>query len=106
MTKIVRIIADCTVPAGKYAIGGVRIVDGGIAHPEGDAQLGRELRTVEVRCYGVEEADRMRAIVDADPDLELGAVTVCQHDFGPWQIGLDSVVFRDCRRCLHVELES
>lgn len=92
MAEIVRIIADATVPPGMFSLGGVRVVD------VDDAALGRELRTVEVRCHGVEEADRMRALVDADPALELDAVTVCEHDYGRW-----AGVIRVCRRCDHID---
>lgn len=65
--KRVRIILDASVERGKFHVGGgVRIVEGG-----DDAALGRELRTVEVRCYGEIEAATMRSLVNADEHLQL-----------------------------------
>lgn len=64
-TKLVRIVIDANVPVGKYEIPGVRIVD-----PTSDEELGRELRTVEVRC-GQREVAALRRIVEADDGMEL-----------------------------------
>lgn len=68
ITRLVRIVLDRRVLPGMYEIGGVRIAD----LVEGDdAALGRELRTVQVRCHGQKEADAMKALVAADEGLEL-----------------------------------
>lgn len=62
----VKIIVDVRVPLGAYQVGGVRIV-----RPQTDADLGRELRTKEVRVPTQEAAIRMRDTVLEHPSLEL-----------------------------------
>ncbi len=68
MTTLVRIVLEGRVPAGRYSLGGVRIVQ-----PTDDAELGRELRTVEVRCRSEREAAALRQIVEQESGLELVA---------------------------------
>lgn len=62
----VRVIIDPAVPAGRYKIGGVRVV-----HIGDDAALGREIRTVQVGCHDAAAAWRLREIVETDEDLEM-----------------------------------
>jgi hypothetical protein len=74
MKHRVRAIIDPTVPAGRYRIGGVRIV-----HVNDDAALGREIRTVEVGCHDAAGAWRLREIVEADEALEMADDSVLQR---------------------------
>lgn len=64
--RLVRIVIDPNIPAGRYRVGGVRIAD-----PQDDAELGRELRTSEVGCHSEEDAANLRQIIARDPHLEL-----------------------------------
>lgn len=66
MNKLVRIVEGASVPIGFYSIGGARIVQ-----PLSDEELGRELRTVEVRCHDASMAAAMAKIVNQTDGLEL-----------------------------------
>lgn len=62
---LVRIVVVGDVAPGKYKVGGVRVVE-----PTSDEEMGRELRTVEVRC-GAEESHWLRRLVEGDDRMEL-----------------------------------
>ena len=66
MSRLVRIVLDERVPAGRVELGGVRIVE-----VDDDAALGRELRTSEVRCHDRAAALRLAGIVATTVGLEL-----------------------------------
>lgn len=65
LPKLVRVLVNPKTPRGVYIIGGVRIVSA-----SDDETLGRELRTVEVTCGSMEEADRLREVVRETEGLE------------------------------------
>lgn len=63
--RLVRIIIDSSVAPGAFHIGGTRVVDA----PDGE--LGRELRTTEVRVNGAKEVGTLRWQVARSDELEL-----------------------------------
>lgn len=59
MDKLIRIIIDPTsVGRGQYMIGGVRF-----CRPRNDKELGKELRTTEVRVHSEGEARALSSLV-------------------------------------------
>lgn len=62
--KLIRIVEDKLVAPGVYVVGGVRVVDA-----YSDEDLGRELRTIEIRVHGDQEAHKVREIIEESDHL-------------------------------------
>jgi hypothetical protein len=68
MSKLVRVIMDPSVNPGLFLIGGTRVLG---LDDMSDERIGRELRTVQVRCHGKDDAAHLRSIVESTDGLEL-----------------------------------
>ena len=64
--RLVRIVIVPSLEPGVYRKEGIRIVCA-----RDDAELGREMRTVEMACHSETEAARLREIVAEREGLEL-----------------------------------
>lgn len=60
LPRLVRIVTDERVPPGEFHVGGVRVVN-----PRTDEDLGRELRTTEVRVHGDAERAQIGKVASA-----------------------------------------
>lgn len=69
MEKLIRIIVDPTTAGrGQYVIGGVRLV-----RPRNDQELGKELRTTEVRVHSESEARALSSLVRRTDGMRITA---------------------------------
>lgn len=66
MNRLIRIVIDPQIQPGQYLVGGVRLVV-----PGNDRNLGRELRTTEVRVHSAREAEVLRSTVRRTEGVEL-----------------------------------
>lgn len=64
--RLIRIVIDESVEPNHYVIGGVRVVN-----PRTDEELGRELRTTEVRVPDAAGYNAVRTVVGKTKGLEL-----------------------------------